>query len=502
MTIATNAASLANGQQTHILDVVIIGAGFSGICAGIKLKEQGIENYKIYDKAPKVGGTWYHNTYPGVACDVASHLYCFSFEPNANWSRVFSPGNEIRDYIEHCAIKYKVTPHINHGMEHISSVFNNETQLWDSRFADGTTVSSHHIISGSGGLHVPSYPDLKDKDLFKGPTIHSAEWDHNVNLKGKRIAVIGSAASAVQIIPELAEIADHLDVYQRTPNYIMPRNNRNYTDKEKSQFSSWPLINKIYRHFLFLKGDVLTFPLVKTKEPTKYSERATRLINGFMKTSVKNNSVHDALTPIYPPGCKRILLSDDFFATLNRDNVDLITGGATGLSENGVLDSEGNEHAADVIVYATGFDIDKHMFATEFIGPDGIDLREHWKKMPEAYEGAMVAGYPNLYFTTGPNTGVGTTSVVYMIEKQVNYIMQAIKKTGTKKLISVKRQVMDDFNEEIQGKLQQTVWAGNCKSYYKREDGKIATLYPYNARTFRNRHKRLKTKEFDIISKA
>jgi cation diffusion facilitator CzcD-associated flavoprotein CzcO len=489
-------------QPTETINAVIIGAGFSGICAGIKLQEQGITDYKVYDKAPKVGGTWYHNTYPGVACDVASHLYCYSFEPNPNWSRVFSPGNEIRDYIEHCSIKYGVASHIQHGMAHLGSRFNTETNLWESEFADGSVVASHHLIIGSGGLHVPSFPNLKGKDSFKGQTMHSATWDHSVDLTGKRIAIIGSAASAVQIIPEIAKIAGHVDVYQRTPNYIMPRKNREYTDKEKGRFANIPLLNKIYRHFLFLKGDVLTYPLVKTKEPTKYSDKFKTLINGFMKMSVSNTSAHDSLTPDYPPGCKRILLSDDFFNTLNRDNVELIAGGATAITENSVVDAQGNEHNADVIIYATGFDIDKHLLATPFFGPDGKDLRELWSKMPEAYEGAMIAGYPNLYFTTGPNTGVGTTSVVYMIEKQVGYIMQAIKKAGTTNLIAPKQQVMNDFNVEIQGRLQNTVWAGNCKSYYKREDGRIGTLYPYNARTFRNRHKKLKDHEFELTAKA
>jgi cation diffusion facilitator CzcD-associated flavoprotein CzcO len=488
--------------KNETLDAVIIGAGFSGICAGIKLQEQGINSYKIYDKAPKVGGTWYHNTYPGVACDVASHLYCYSFEPNPNWSRVFSPGNEIRDYIEHCSKKYGVDTHIQHGMTHLGSRLNSESKLWESEFSDGSVVASHHLIIGSGGLHVPSFPKLKGKDSFKGQTMHSATWDHSVDLTDKRVAIIGSAASAVQIIPEIAKIAGHVDVYQRTPNYIMPRNNRKYTQKEKGRYANWPFLNIFYRHFLFLKGDILTFPLVKTKEPTKYSERAKKLINGFMKVSVKNKKDHDSLTPDYPPGCKRILLSDDFFNALNRDNVALIAGGATAITEDSVVDVHGNKHAADIIIYATGFDIEKHLLATPFYGSNGKDLREQWSEMPEAYEGAMIAGYPNLYFTTGPNTGVGTTSVVYMIEKQVGFIMQAIKKAGTKNLIAPKQKVMDEFNVEIQGKLQGTVWAGNCKSYYKREDGRIGTLYPYNARTFRNRHKRLKDHEFEIVSKV
>jgi len=502
--MTTQASHLASAPQAQIketLDVVIIGAGFSGICAGIKLLEQGSKRFKIYDKAPKVGGTWYHNTYPGVACDVASHLYCYSFEPNPNWSRVFSPGNEIRDYIEHCANKYGVTPKINHSMESQGSRFNDETKLWETTFADGTTVASHHVIVGSGGLHVPSYPNLKGRETFKGAAMHSATWDHSVDLSGKRIAIIGTAASAVQIIPEIAKVAAKVDVYQRTPNYIMPRRNREYTPKEKSRFKNWPLLNKLHRALFFYKGDILTYPLVKTKEPTKYSQRAAGLINGFMRMVVKDKSHHEDLTPSYAPGCKRILLSDDFFSTLNNENVELITGGVNGVTENGVLDSQDTERAVDVIIYATGFDIEGHLLATPYYGPGGKDLRDQWRVMPEAFEGAMVAGYPNLYFTTGPNTGVGTTSVVYMIEKQVGYIMKAIKKAGTSKLIAPKQKVMDDFNEEIQGKLQGTVWAGDCKSYYKRDDGKIATLYPYNARTFRNRHKKLKNSEFEMRAK-
>ena len=474
-----------------MLDVIVIGAGFSGVCAAIKLREQGITNFQVFDKAPKVGGTWYHNTYPGVACDVASHLYCYSFEPNPNWSRVFAPGAEIRDYIEHCTKKYGVDTHINHGMACTGARFNDQNQLWEVSFADGSVYTAHHVIVGNGGLHVPSFPNIQGRDEFAGVAMHSAEWNHEVDLTGKRVAMVGTAASAVQILPEIAKIAAHVDVYQRTPNYIMPRNDRDYTEKEKQRFARFPLLAKLLRTKLFYKGELTSYPLVKTKEDTKYSLKARDLINLFMRKSVQDESAHPHLTPDYGPGCKRILLSDSFFATLNKDNVSLVTDGVQRIQADGIVTGADELRKADVIIFATGYDIEKHMLSLPITGPKGINLMDTWTQLPEAYEGAMVAGYPNIFFTTGPNTGVGTTSVVYMIEKQVGFILQCIKKAGHTGLVAPTQRAQREFNDEIQEKLQGTVWAGNCKSYYKREDGKIATLYPYNARTFTKRHKKV-----------
>ena len=499
----TDQATLSKlNNSAAILDVLVIGAGFSGICMAIKLLEGNISNFKIYEKANGIGGTWLHNTYPGVACDVASHLYCFSFEPNPNWSKVFSPGAEIREYIEHCAEKYGVTRHIELGMYCQGTSFNEQTQLWETHFSDGHAVQSHHVVTGSGGLHRPSVPVIAGSEDFTGKTMHSAEWDHSIELTGKRIAVIGSAASAVQIVPEIAKVAAQVDVYQRTPNYIMPRNNRAYSAAEKKRLKRWPWLNRLLRAAFFYKGELLAYPLVKKKKDTRYSQRTKRLINSFMSQSIKDASLHESLTPGYSPGCKRILLSDDFFTALNRNNVSLITEGIKRIEHTGIVTHQDELRMADVIVYATGFDIDGHIASISVTGPNGLKLADLWQDLPQAYKGAMVAGLPNAYFITGPNTGVGTTSVVYMIEQQVDYIMQCITKAGRNQLLAPTPQAMAEFNEDLQEKLQETVWAGSCSSYYKRPDGRIATLYPYNARTFRKRHRHIQWNDFQIHPKT
>ncbi len=490
-------------QNTNdtVLDVIVLGAGFSGIDAGVKLRKANISSFKIYDMADKIGGVWHYNRYPGVACDVASHLYCYSYEPNPNWSRKFSPGAEIRDYIEAVATKYDLLKHITLNTKVTEIRFNDQTQLWDVSFADGSQQSSRFVINGCGGLHEPNYAGIQGRNQFKGDSMHSARWNSNVDFTGKRVAVVGSAASAVQLVPELAKVASELKVFQRTPNYIMPRFDKAFSDKEKQRFSKFKLLAKLYRTFLFYKGELLSYPLVKNKGQSKYSLGAAEKINGFMKMMVKDQQKHESLTPNYPAGCKRILLSDNFFATLNNDNVELIAKGVGEVVEDGLIDADGQMHEVDIIVYATGYDIDKHMFALPIVGPKGLSLQQQWAELPEAFEAATVTGFPNLFFSTGPNSGVGTTSVVYMIEQQMNYIIQAIQAAGSTKLIDVKSSVMDSYNNEIQTALQNTVWAAGCKSYYRREDGKISTLYPYNARTFKKRHKKINLDQYNITDR-
>jgi len=488
-------------SSDNVLDVLVIGAGFSGVDVGVKLLKEGIENFAIYEMADKIGGVWHHNRYPGVACDVASHLYCYSYEPNPNWSRVFSPGAEIRDYIESVAVKYGVSKHIHLGQKIQEIRFNDQTQYWDVSFVSGDLVSARFVVNGSGGLHAPNYAGIQGRETFKGASMHSARWDSSVQFEGKRVAVVGSAASAVQLVPELAKVASELKVFQRTPNYIMPRQDREFTEKEKSRYKRFPLLSKLYRTALFYKGELLSYPLVKNKGQSKYSAEAKSKIDGFMKKMVKNRSYHESLTPSYPVGCKRVLLSDNFFSTFNKDNVELVAKGVNEIVEDGLIDAGGDRHEVDIIVYATGYDIDKHMFSIPIYGSEGRSLEQYWRELPRAYEAACVAGFPNLFFTTGPNSGVGTTSVVYMIEKQVNYIIQAIKAAGADKLIEVRADVMNEYNDEIQSALQQTVWAAGCSSYYRRDDGKIATLYPYNARAFKRRHKKLKIDQYQITDR-
>ena len=485
-------------QDAAVLDVLVVGAGFGGVCTAIKLRERGTGNFRIYEKASGIGGTWWHNTYPGAACDIASHLYCYSFEPNPNWSRKFSSQAEIQAYIEHCADKYDIRQFIqlNTGVETVQ--FQEHSQLWLTRLSTGENVLAKHVIFCSGGLHRPAYPEIPGRNNFQGPSMHSATWDHQVDFQGKRVAVIGSAASAIQLIPELAKTAAQVDVYQRTANYIAPRGDREFSDREKARFARWPLWHKLYRQWIFLRGEFILFPVVKSKKRSRWRDKLQAYVIGHIQRSIKDARTRKLMTPDYPLGCKRILISDNYYETINRDNVTVIGEGIAHIDKDGLTTNDGKRHSADIIVYATGFDVENYMYATEIVGPDNTTLQSLWAEKPSAYKGAFVPGFPNFYFMSGPNTGVGTTSVVYIIEAQLNLILQAIDAAGNEKLISVSKAANDSYNHKLRGALQNTVWAGDCKSWYKRDDGEIVTLYPHSARSFSRDHQHLLSNDFDI----
>lgn len=484
------------------LDVLILGAGFGGIGAAIKLREQGIDNIRVLEKAAGIGGTWWHNTYPGAACDIPSHLYCYSFEPNPNWSRKFSPQPEIQAYIERCAHKYDVMRHIQLNTEVRAFNFDEARNLWVATLTDNSTIAARHVILATGGLHLPVFPDIPGMQSFDGPSMHSAEWDHSVDFADKRVAVIGSAASAIQLIPELAKVAGQLDIYQRTPNYIAPRNDREFTEREKTRFARWPRLARLYRKFLFLRGELILFPIVKSKQRSRWREQAQALVKRHIRGSVKDPALSKAMIPDFPLGCKRILIADNFYPAINQPNVTVITDGIQTITKDGVQTADGEMHQADIIVYATGFDMETYMRKTEVTGPGGVRLSDIWSDLPRAYKGAFIPGLPNFYMTTGPNTGVGTTSVVVMIEAQLQLILQAIKAAGSDQLIEVSAAAHDRYNENIRAALQNTVWAGDCLSWYKRADGEIASLYPYNARAFLKDHQQLDTRDFLLRSPA
>ncbi len=484
--------------DSEVLDVIILGAGFGGVAAAIKLREKGINNIKVLEKAAGIGGTWWYNTYPGAACDIQSHLYCYSFEPNPYWSRKFSPQPEIRAYIEHCADKYDVRRHIQLETEVKAFRFDDQRGVWRALLADGGSLVARHVIFATGGLHLPAYPDIRGREEFAGPSMHSAEWDHSVDFAGKRVAVIGSAASAIQLIPELAKVAAHIDVFQRTPNYIAPRNDRPYTEKEKARFARWPWLNRLYRRMIFLRGEFIIFPIVKTKRKSGWRERAESMVRRHIRASVSDPEMREAMIPRFPLGCKRILIADNFYDAMNRPNVDLVTSGIDRIESDAVISANGDRHPADILVYATGFDLEHYMRKTEVIGPGGVALSELWADKPQAYKGGFIPGMPNFYMTTGPNTGVGTTSVVFMIEAQLELILQAIEAAGADHLIEVTEEAHDRYNREIRDALQETVWAGDCHSWYKRPDGEITTLYPYDARTYLKDHEHLVREDFTL----
>ena len=376
-------------------------------------------------------------------------------------------------------------------------MFDEIAGLWNVIFEDGNTVKARDVINGSGGLHVPSIPDFPGRETFKGAGMHTARWDHSVDMHGKRIAVIGAAASAIQVIPEMEKIGKEVFVFQRTPNYVAPRKDREYNAMEKIIFSKVPFLAKLYRWFIFMRMELLLFPVTKKNSPR--GNKIGNLIKQYMRATVNDKNIHASLEPDYKLGCKRILISDDYYKTLNRENVSLVTDEIQEIKQNGILTKTGQLFEVDAIIYATGFDIEKHLRSVEVIGPNKKSLLETWAVNQDAYQGACIAGFPNFYIVTGPNTGVATTSVVFMIEQQIHFIMQLIKRADREKLISVKEEAQDRYNDVIHSALKDTVWSSGCKSWYIREDGRITTLYPYNGRAFRKQSKKVNFNDFTVV---
>jgi cation diffusion facilitator CzcD-associated flavoprotein CzcO len=490
------------GNENTSLDALIIGAGFAGICLGKRLLDAGISNFRICDKATRVGGTWHWNSYPGAACDVMSHFYCFSFEPNPDWSRKYSPWNEIQAYAEHCVDKYGLRSRIEHGKEVEEIRFDDDSGLWELAFRDGSRHRCRHVIDGSGGLHVPLLPEFDGAGTFTGESWHSSLWRHDVDLTGKKVAVIGSAASALQIVPEIAKTAGQVHLFQRTANYVIPRHDRNYRAWEKWCFRHLPLYGKLYRLYLFLRYDWLAYPIVKTSRDNLQRRWAIRQFRNLLKRDVPDADMRAKLTPDYPIGCKRVLISDNFFTALMRDNVALVTTGIERFVAEGVRTVDGQVHQADVIVYATGFDTQGHHQDQRVTGPGGRRLSETWAEAPIAYEGCMVAGFPNYHFVTGPNTGVGSTSIIFMIEQSANMILDCIRAAGEDGLIAPREEAMQAYDREIQQALAGTVWATSCSSWYKRADGRITILYPFSAQTYRRRHRKLRREHFEVVRRG
>jgi cation diffusion facilitator CzcD-associated flavoprotein CzcO len=485
-------------RETDVLDALVIGAGFAGICLGKRLLDAGITDFRIIDKAPGVGGTWHWNSYPGAACDVLSHFYCFSFEPNPDWSRKYAPWHEIRAYAEHCVDRFGLRKHIELGKTVQMARFDDQTRLWEVELADGGLILARHVIDGSGGLHVPMIPSIAGAGSFKGEQWHSSRWRHDIKLEGRKVAVIGSAASAVQIVPEIAKSAASVVVVQRSANYIIPRHDRSFRAFEKWCFRHLPGYGKLYRLILFLRYEWLAYPIVKTPVDNVQRRYALWLFRRMLNRHIKNPQLRKRLTPDYPIGCRRVLISDDYYPALNRDNVTLVSGEIQGITSTGILMHDGGEFEADVLIYATGFDTQGHHLDQRIVGRSGQALSAAWSKAPVAYEGCMVTGFPNYYFVTGPNTGVGSNSVICIIEQSARLIIQCIKAAGNDKLIELNQAAMEAYDSEIQSALTKTVWAASCSSWYKRDDGRITALYPYNAQTYRRRHRKLRLEHFNI----
>lgn len=469
---------VSSDDARSALEVLIIGAGFAGLCAAIELDAAGRSRFLVVDKAHGLGGTWWHNRYPGATCDIASHLYCYSFEPNPNWSHLFSPQAEIQAYLEHCATKYEIRHRLRLGVEVQALAFDAASRIWRVS-TDGDEIHARHIINATGGLHKPLVPHFNGAQKFAGVQMHTAQWRDEVELKGKRIAVIGSAASAIQVIPALAREAHAVTIFQRTPNYIAPRRDYAYSAQQKRRFQQRPRWAQLYRQLLFLRGELLLWPVIKHK---RFRQKVTKAILKYLHTKIDEPALRARLQPDYELGCKRILVSDDYYDALRKPNVELVTDPIERFDQTRLHTRDGNTYDADIVVYATGFDLPGHWHSIDVTGAHGQRLRDVWSAHAHAYRGVMVAGFPNYYMTTGPNTGVGTTSIVYMIEHAVRYILRCIEQAGPHGTVDVTQGAQSTYNHQLNAELATTVWATGCSSWYKREDGRIETLFPRNAR--------------------
>lgn len=473
---ARAAASLPPPPRQPDLDVIIIGSGFSGLGMGIKLKEAGSHSFVILEKAREIGGTWRENTYPGCACDVPSHMYSFSWERNPRWSRMYSSQAEILAYLKHCVAKYGLASHIRFGAELREAVFDEANHCWQVRTGDGKTLSARFLVSAMGALSRPAYPQLPRMERFQGIAFHSAEWRHDVDLSGKRVAVIGTGASAIQFVPQIAPKVAQLTLFQRTPAWVLPKPDRPIGKFEQALYRSMPGAMGLFRNFIYWRQELLGLGFVHPR----LMEKARKMALAHMAHQIPDPVLRDKLTPRYTIGCKRILLSNDYFPALARPNVHVVTDGIAEVRERSILGKDGVEYPADVIIYGTGFRVTDLLTPVRFIGRGGVDLNDAWRTGPEAYLGMTSAGFPNLFMLLGPNTGLGHNSVVFMVEQQIAYALQCMRLLRKRRQtsIDVRADAQREFNRGLQQRLQTTVWATGCKSWYQDANGKNVTLWP------------------------
>jgi cation diffusion facilitator CzcD-associated flavoprotein CzcO len=465
--------------------IVVIGAGPGGICTGIKLKQAGIENFVILEKGDGVGGTWFHNRYPGAACDVQSHLYSFSFEIKKDWLRPYATQPEILEYLEHCVAKYGLTSHIRLGTEVRGAYWDEECTLWRVVTEHGDEIAADVVISAIGMFNDLNFPDIPGLADFGGTMFHSARWDQNADLDGKAVAVIGSAASAVQFVPEIAKRAGQLTVFQRSANWVGPREDAPFTPEQLEAFQSDPLAarRKRWQIWRTIEG-VITF---SDPEILRRAEAAGRAnIN-----AVNDPELRRKLTPATPFGCQRPLSSNVYYPTFNRPNVELVTEAIDRIGAKSTITVDGTERFAEVIILATGFKTTKYLSAIEVSGREGKGIDEAWSEGAQAYLGITTSGFPNLFMLYGPNTNNG--SILFMIECQVAYILRQLRRMDDEQIawMDVRRQAMEDYNTELQHHLDAVeVWQAGCHGYYRGPSGRIVTQWPHTMAVYRDRSMR------------
>jgi cation diffusion facilitator CzcD-associated flavoprotein CzcO len=479
---------------------VVIGTGFSGLGMAIQLRRDGREDFVVLEKAHDVGGTWRDNTYPGCACDIQSHMYSFSFAQNPGWTRSFSPQREIRDYLRAVTDRYRLRENIRFGVEVTGARWDADERRWHVDTSGGEYVA-RFLVAGIGALHIPNVPKLPGIERFAGESFHSAQWNHDYDLTGKRVAVVGTGASAVQFVPRIAPDVAKLTVFQRTPPWIMPKPDHAMPRWTKTLFRMVPGAQRLYRSLIYWLLEVRALGFNGHPALMKLAQRVPR---AHLKRQVSDPELRRKLTPDYLMGCKRVLVANDYYPALTRDNVEVSTSGVHAVTEHGVVDGHGVEHEVDVIIYGTGFHVTDAFDYLDITGVDGRDLAKEWREEGiQTHLGITVAGYPNLFFLLGPNTGLGHNSVVFMIESQIRYVSQAMAladEAGVAAL-DTRQSAQAGFQSDIQRRLAGGVWTqGGCRSWYLDARGVNRTIWPGFTWRYWLRTRKLDPATFDLVA--
>lgn len=485
------------------MSALVVGAGLGGVAAAVELRARGVSDVTVLEKADSVGGVWRDNTYPGAACDVPSSLYSYSFAPNPAWPRRYAQQPEILTYVARVARESGLLDVLVTGTEVVAARWDEETRRWavETRRGEdpGPRYTAEVLVFAVGQLSRPAVPALPGVADFTGPSFHSAAWDHDITWAGRRAAVIGTGASAVQFVPHLARRAGHVTVFQRSAPYVVPKPDLSYSAARLRMFASLPATQAFGRGLTRSLSEQLNRTLAEQGRLTQVLEAAFRL---HLRRQVPDPALRRRLLPDYPLGCKRLLFSNDWYPTLGRDDVEVVTHAVTGVTADGVLTDDGGHHRADVVVWGTGFRATEFLAPVEVVGVAGRRLADTWREGAHAYLGMTVPGFPNAFLVYGPNTNLGGSSIISMIECQTGYLGQAVAmlQSGRAASLEVRRDVARRFDREMQARLSRSVWGTGCSSWYQAASGRITTNWPGQVQEYRERTADLDVTDFHATS--
>jgi cation diffusion facilitator CzcD-associated flavoprotein CzcO len=484
--------------ETPHIRVAIVGSGFAGLGMAIRLKQRGMHDFVVLERAGDIGGTWRDNTYPGCQCDVPSHLYSFSFAPNPHWTRTYSTQPEIQAYLQSTAREYGVVPHVRLHSELLEAAWDENTRRWRLTTAAGELTADVTVL-GVGALSEPRMPDIPGLDTFEGAAFHSATWDHDRDLTGRRVAVIGTGASAIQFVPESQPRVERLHVFQRTAPWIMPHTDRPVTMTERRIFRAVPALQRAIRSAVWAGREVLVLGFTRRASLMRLPEKLARR---HLRDQVADPELRARLTPEYTLGCKRILVSNRWYPALTQPNVEVVTDRVAEVRPHSVVTADGVEREVDTIIAGTGFLVTEFPNGERVRGRDGRTLAAAWGGSMQAYLGTTITGFPNLFTLVGPNTGLGHSSMVYMIESQIAYVMDALGVMDREGVVEadVRPAVQAAYNAEIQGRMRATVWSsGGCASWYLDASGRNTVLWPDFTFSFRRRTRRFQPGDYRLV---